>query len=313
MTHRKARVGALENSARFARLAAEPFSTIDSGGLRTTSRGGKVGEIVARRHLLNLLIRRDLQARYRDSFLGFLWTVIRPLIQFLMYFIVLGQFLRAAEGIPDFAIYLFSGLTLFTFFNDMVFGATGSIVLNGGLVKKIYLPREIFPLASIGGAGFMFAVQLVVLLVAAIAFQALPEPVMMLWFFPSVILMLVYGVAIGLLLAALNVYLRDIQYLTEVLLMLAMWGSPIVYSWTMVSDVIDRLGLPAWVLEVYTANPITLAVLGFHKAFWGAGTAADYPPDLGLRMLVAGIFGVVFMWIAHRVFTRLQGNFAQEL
>jgi ABC-2 type transport system permease protein len=195
----------------------------------------------------------------------------------------------------------------------MVFGATGSIVLNGGLVKKIYLPREIFPLASIGGAGFMFAVQLVVLLVAAIAFQALPEPVMMLWFFPSVILMLVYGVAIGLLLAALNVYLRDIQYLTEVLLMLAMWGSPIVYSWTMVSDVIDRLGLPAWVLEVYTANPITLAVLGFHKAFWGAGTAADYPPDLGLRMLVAGIFGVVFMWIAHRVFTRLQGNFAQEL
>lgn len=306
-------MGALDNSARYARLAAEPFSTVDSRGLRTTARGGKIGEIVERRHLLNLLIRRDLQARYRDSFLGFLWTVIRPLIQFLMYFIVLGQFLRAAEGIPDFAIYLFSGLTLFTFFNDMVFGATGSIVLNGGLVKKIYLPREIFPLASIGGALFMFAVQLVVLLVAAIAFQALPAPVQMLWFFPSVILMLIYGVAIGLLLSALNVYLRDIQYLTEVLLMLAMWGSPIVYSWAMVSDVIDRFNLPAWVLDVYTANPITLAVLGFHKAFWGAGTAADYPADLGLWMLVAGVVGLVIMWLAHRLFTRLQGNFAQEL
>ncbi len=59
---------------------------------------------------LALLIRRDLQARYRDSFLGFLWTMIKPLIQFLMYYIVLGQFLRAAEGIPDFAIYLFSGV-----------------------------------------------------------------------------------------------------------------------------------------------------------------------------------------------------------
>ena len=60
-------------------------------------------------------------------------------------------------------------------------------------------------------------------------------------------------------------------------MMLAMWASPIVYSWSMVVDAIHRLGLPAWVLEIYTANPITLAVLGFHKAFWGAGTA---PPTI---------------------------------
>lgn len=281
--------------------------------MRATSRGGKIREILSRRELLNLLVRRDLQARYRDSFLGFLWTVIRPIIQFLMYFIVLGQFLRAAEGIDQFAIYLFSGLTLFTFFSDMVFGSTGSIIGNAGLVKKIYLPREIFPLASIGAAGFMFTVQLVVLLVAAVAFQALPEPVMMLWFFPSIFLILVYGIGIGLLLAALNVYLRDIQYLTEVVMMLAMWASPIVYSWQMVVDAVARLSLPSWVLEIYAANPLTLAVLGFHKAFWGAGTPADYPPDLGLRMLIAGVVGVVLLVIAQKVFTRLQGNFAQEL
>ncbi|CAN5434896.1 ABC transporter permease [soil metagenome] len=277
------------------------------------SRGGKFREILSRRELLNLLVRRDLQARYRDSFLGFLWTVIRPIIQFLMYFIVLGQFLRAAEGIDQFAIYLFSGLTLFTFFSDMVFGSTGSIIGNAGLVKKIYLPREIFPLASIGAAMFMFMVQLLVLIVAAVVFRALPEPVMMLWFFPSVFLILVYGVGIGLLLAALNVYLRDIQYLTEVVMMLAMWGSPIVYSWQMVVDAVARLGLPAWVLEIYAANPLTIAVLGFHKAFWGAGTPADYPPELGLRMLIAAVVGIVLLLVSQRVFTRLQGNFAQEL
>ncbi|MET0782219.1 MAG: ABC transporter permease [Microbacterium sp.] len=303
----------MDTTERYRRLAAEPFLTVDSRGMRSNGRGGKIREILTRRELLNLLVRRDLQARYRDSFLGFLWTVIRPIIQFLMYFIVLGQFLRAAEGIDQFAIYLFSGLTLFTFFSDMVFGSTGSIIGNAGLVKKIYLPREIFPLASIGAAGFMFTVQLVVLLVAAVLFQALPEPVMMLWFFPSMFLILVYGIGLGLLLAALNVYLRDIQYLTEVVMMLAMWASPIVYSWQMVVDAVARLSLPAWVLEVYAANPITLAVLGFHKAFWGAGTSADYPPDLGLRMLIAGVVGVVLLVIAQRVFTRLQGNFAQEL
>jgi ABC-2 type transport system permease protein len=303
----------VDTSARFARLAGEPFTVVDSGGLHTRGRGGKIGEIFARRELLNLLVRRDLQARYRDSFLGFLWTVIRPIIQFLMYFIVLGQFLRAAQGIDQFAIYLFSGLTLFAFYSDMVFGATGSIIGNAGLVKKIYLPREIFPLASIGGAGFMFIVQLGILLLAAIVFQALPAPAEMLWFFPSVGLILVYGVAIGLLLAAWNVYLRDIQYLTEVVMMLAMWASPIVYSWQMVTDAIARLGLPSWVLEVYAANPITIGVLGFHRAFWGAGTLADYPPNLGLRMLIAGIIGIVLLFVAQRVFTRLQGNFAQEL
>ena len=304
---------AVDTSERFARLAAEPFSTIDARGLRTFRFAGKLRELAARRELLGLLVRRDLQARYRDSFLGFLWTVIKPLIQFLMYFIVLGQFLRAAEGIPSFAIYLFSGLTLFTFFNDMVAGSTASIVQNAGLVKKIYLPREVFPLASVGSAAFMFAVQLAVLLVAAILFQALPAPSQMLWFFPSLALILIYGVAVGLLLSALNVYLRDIQYLTEVVLMLAMWGSPIVYSWAMVESVIERFSLPSWVLEVYLANPVTLAVFGFHKAFWGAGTPADYPDGLALRMLIAGIIGLIVLWLAHRAFTRMQGNFAQEL
>lgn len=298
---------------RFTRLAAEPFTTIDARGMRTGGRWGKVGELYRRRELLLLLIRRDLQARYRDSFLGFLWTVIRPLVQFLVYYFVLGQILGAARGIDNFAIYLFAGFTLYTFFADVIFGATGSIIGNAGLVKKIYLPREIFPLGSIGAASFMFLVQLGVLLVAAIVLNALPAPVDMLWFFPSLGMVLVWGIATGLLLSALNVYLRDIQYLTEVVMMLAMWASPIVYSWNMVKNVVETYSLPEWLLEVYLLNPLTVGVMGFHRAFWGSGTEADYPPMLGLRMLIMGVVGLVFLWFAHRAFTRMQGNFAQEL
>lgn len=301
----------LDTTERFTRVAAEPFATIDSRGLRV--RGGKIREIISRRQLLGLLTRRDLQSRYRDSILGFLWTVIRPLIQFLMYYLVLGEFLRAAEGIPQFAVYLFAGLTLFGLFSDMIFGATGSIVGNAGLVKKIYVPREVFPLASIGAAGFMFLVQLLVLSVAALGFRALPDAVDMLWFFPSLAVVLIYGLAIGLLLSALNVYLRDIQYLTEVVMMLAMWASPIVYSWAMVRDALSRYHLPEWVLEIYAANPLTIGVLGFHRAFWNGSTPADYPSQLGLRMLIATAVGLILLWFAHRVFNRMQGNFAQEL
>ncbi len=112
----------------------------------------------------------------------------------------------------------------------MVVGSTGSILANAGLVKKIYLPREIFPLASMGGAGFMFWCSASLIAAAAI-FSALPaNPLDMLWFFPSVALIFVYGLAIGLFLSAVNVYLRDVQYLLDLVVMLAMWASPIVYS-----------------------------------------------------------------------------------
>ena len=81
----------------------------------------------------------------------------------------------------------------------------------------------------------------------------------------------------------------------------------------MVKSIFAEMGLPGWALEIYVNNPITLGVLGFHRAFWGAGTADDYPSQLGLRMLIAGLIGLVLLFISHRVFTRLQGNFAQEL
>lgn len=304
----------MDTDTRYRLLAATPFSRTDSSGLVTVARGGKIRELFQRRELLGLLVRRDLQARYRDSVLGFLWTVIRPIIVFLMYFIVLGKFLRAAEGVPDFAVYLFSGLTLYSFFSEMVVGSASSVIANSGLVKKIYLPREIFPLASAGGAGVMFLIQCAVLLGAAIVFGALPgDLTQMLWFFPSVALILVYGLALGIFLSAVNVYLRDVQYLLELLVMLAMWASPIVYSLRMAADAFASFNLPGWLFEVYLNSPITLGVLGFHRAFWGSGTAADYPSQLGLRIMIAFFVGLVLLFFAHRVFKRLQGNFAQEL
>lgn len=303
----------MTTNARYARLADAPFTRTDVTGFAPSRGGGKIREIFDRRELLSLLVRRDLQARYRDSVLGFLWTLIRPIIIFLMYFFVFGQFLRAAQGVPNFAVYLFAGLTIYGYFSEMVAGGTSSILANSGLVKKIYLPREIFPLASIGGATVMFLIQCVVLLGAAIVLNALPGPVQMLWFFPSVILMIVYGLAFALFLSAVNVYLRDVQYLTDLLIMLAMWGSPIVYTWSMVSTAFKTMNLPGWLFEVYSNNPITLGVLGFRHAFWSGGASTDYPPDLQWRMLIAGVVGLVLVFVAHRVFNRLQGNFAQEL
>jgi ABC-2 type transport system permease protein len=293
-------------AARFSRLADLPLdSTARVGGYRGWS---ALKEIFGRREMLDLMIRRDLKARYKDSSLGFVWSLVRPLTQLAIYYVVLGHFLGAARGIPDFAIYVFTGLTAYTLFSEIVLGGAGSIVNNSGLVKKIYLPREIFPLASVGASMFNFGIQLAILLLATLGFRVFPLHTELLYFFPGLALILVYGTALALILSAANVFLRDIQYLIEVIVMLLMWASPIVYSWEMV-----KRAVPEWVLEIYTNNPVTLAVMGFQKAFWVSGPESSYPPDLLVRMAIAIGIGIVALVGAHAVFNRMQGDFAQAL
>jgi len=294
---------------RFDKLAQLPMKVL-SGDKKPRSSLASVREVFSRREMLGLLVRRDLKSRYKDSVLGFTWTLIRPLIQLLIYYVVIGKFMSAERGIPNFAIYVFAGLTAYGYFSEMISSSTSSILNNAGLVKKIYMPREVFPLAAVGSATFNFLMQFVILIAATLIARNFPLTPDVVYLIPSVLILLVYGMALGLLFSALNVYLRDIQYLVEVVLLLMLWASPIVYSWEMVKKAIgDSL-----LLEIYTDNPVTLAVLGFQRAIWIAGhNVVAYPDNLMPRMLVALVIGIIGLILAQRVFSRLQGNFAQEV
>jgi ABC-2 type transport system permease protein len=294
--------------ARLQRLAAMPLDPVGAVGGRNAG-WRAIQSVFSHREMLGLLVRRDLKARYKDSALGFFWSLIRPLIQLAIYFIVMGQFLGAARAIPDFAVYVFAGLSAIGLFTEIVVGGTSSVLSNGGLVKKVYLPREVFPLSSVGSALFNFGIQLVVLIAATFLVGKPPLHLQVLYFIPALLLIVVYGTALALLCSAVNVYLRDTQYLVEVVTMLLFWASPIVYSWEMVKTLVTAPAL----LEVYTNNPLTLAVLGFQRAFWVAGDAVAAPDGMPMRMLIALLIGAVLLLVCHRIFVRLQGNFAQEL
>lgn len=269
-----------------------------------------IREIWLRRELVGLLVRRELRARYKGSSLGILWSLIKPLAQLLIYYFAIGQILGAARSIPSFAIFVFIGLTVWTLTTEIITSGTRSIVDNAGLVKKVTLPREVFPLAAVGGALVNLGIQFVVLVVAMVAVGQFPLSWSALWVFPALALIVTFCSAIALLLSALNVYLRDIQHLVEVVLIVAFWVSPIVYAYSFVS----RLA-PGWLLQIYLANPITLGVLGMQRALWvaGAGVSGSFPLHLGVRILVAFLISAALLWISHRVFQKLQGNFAQEL
>ena len=306
------------------RLKSLPFqkSALSGGGL-IGGFWGSIKEIAAHRELLDLLIRRELKARYKDSSLGFIWSLIRPLTMLLIYYVAIGQFLGAARGIPDFAIFVFTGLTIWGLYSEIVSTGTMSIIGNAGLIKKVYLPREIFPLAATGSAIFNFVIQMVVLVGATILLGQFPLSWNLLYVPVAIVVVLVWGVAFALLLSALNVYLRDVQYLVEVAMLILFWASPIVYSWSLVVGAIANSRAP-WLIEVYLFNPVTVAVLAFQKGLWQAGsetrTMGDitvgpqpWPPDLDLRLIVTAVVGIVFLIICQRVFQKLQGNFAQEI
>jgi len=296
---------------RAVRLAAEPLR---EAGPRPGFASGTLSslrDIAAHRELMGFLVRRELKSRYKDSALGFLWSLIRPLAMLLIYYVALGKFLGAARSIPDFAIFIYTGLTAWTLFGEIVTIGTASIVANSGLIKKVYLPREVFPLSVVGSAIFNFVIQLGILVAATIAVGRFPTGLRWLYFPLSLAVLLVWATALALLLSAVNVYLRDVGYLVEVALLILFWASPIVYSWSLVHR--QLIKYPT-LEQLYLLNPVTLAVCGFQQTFWAAGDSQPFEVTaLGERLGIALVIGVIALWLCQRTFARLQANFAQEL
>lgn len=299
---------------RAARLALEPMRPAGPrlGFFHGTAQS--VRDIIGQRELLGLLVRREMKAKYKDSALGFVWTLIRPLAMLLIYYVALGKFLEAERNIPSFAIFIYSGLTAWTLHSEIISIGSSSIVANSGLIKKVYLPREVFPLSVVGSASVNFSIQMLILVGATAVARQFPSGSRWQYFPLALLVLIVFATAAALLLSALNVYLRDVQYLVEVALMIFFWASPIVYSWKLVTGALDEAGLTgSWIEEAYLANPMTLVILGFQRTFWVAGDGQPVPPDLGARLGIALAVGLVLLWLCQRVFARLQSNFAQEL
>lgn len=292
------------------RLAAQPLRLAgpQPGFFRGTL--NSVAEVVQYRELLGLLVRRELKSRYKDSTLGFFWSLMRPLSQLLIYYVALGKFLGADRSIEDYAIFVFTGLTAWQLFSEIVQAGTASIVSNGGLVKKIYLPREVFPLSTIGSALFGFVIQLLILAFATVLVGRPPLDTDLLYLPLGVAVLLLWSTAAAFLLSAVNVYLRDVQYLVEIAMMVLFWTTPTVYSWALVERTLQN---HPWLLRLYDANPLTNVTLAFQRAIWVKGDNTPAPQHLTLTLFVLVGIGLVLVWVCQRVFSRLQANFAQEL
>ncbi|OIJ36452.1 sugar ABC transporter permease [Rothia kristinae] len=291
------------------------MTDISARGFQTPGRGRGLMDVFKNRFLLKLLVDKEIQVRYRGSVLGIVWSYIKPGVQFLVFYLALGVFLGLNKGLENYAVYLFSGIILINFFGEAFGNGARCFVGNGALIKKIYLPRELFSVSTIWVGLIHFVPQLLVLLIACFAVGWHPGPKQIGAALAGIVLISVFSYGLGLIFGVANVFFRDSENIVDLLVMMLTWLSPIMYSWTMVQEKAS-----AWLLHLYMVNPITISVELFHYAFWSATLHGPdpaswyvYPHLLSVWTPVAFVIAFAFVFLGDLLFRKFEGNFAQEL
>lgn len=278
--------------------------------LAPPGRNNGLAEVFRRRYLLSLIVRKEVLLRYRGSVLGWLWSYVKPLVQFAVFFVALGVFLGLNRSIEYYPLYLLAGITVVTFFNEAFANGTRSLVDNAPLIKKIYLPREMFPVASVLVAGVNTLPQIVVIVVIALFFGWSPTLLTVAALLLGLAIAAILATGLGLLFGAINVTFRDAQSFVEIIVMMSVWASPVMYQWQMVAREV-----PEWLFVLYRLNPITQAVELFHLGLWFPlnPTDAQMLPDVWLYSGIALVASLLILLIGQLVFRKLEGRFAQDL
>lgn len=216
-------------------------------------------DLWAYRELLYLLMWRDVKVRYKQTALGVLWVVMQPLLTTLVFTIFLGRLARVpSDGIP-YSLFAYAGLVPWTFFSGAISTTSNSIVGNAHLITKVYFPRMIVPIATIGGRLIDLSVAFVVI-AGLLIYHSISLTWNILMLPLLIVLMAALALACGMWTSALNVKYRDVSIVLPVAIQLWMFASPVVYPLSLV---------PAEWKRLYVLNPLVGIVEGFRSSLFG--------------------------------------------
>ncbi len=255
-----------------------------------------IREVYASRNILRSLISKELFGRYRNSALGFAWHFVTPLVMLAMYYIVFTEI--RSSPIPDFWVYLASGIFPFTFMTSNLSGGAGSITSNAGMVKKMYFPREILVLAHVISSFIIMILGYVaVLLIITVSGHSLnPVPLALL---PAILLLMIaFTTGYVFLFSSLNVYVRDVQYILGSITMIFFFMTPMYF---LSGEVSGMLGKLIWI------NPFTYYVEAVHSIVY----FGEIPGTRVLLMCV--ILPIISLLLGLTVFRKLRRGFAERL
>ncbi|KRE51059.1 ABC transporter permease [Paenibacillus sp. Soil724D2] len=255
----------------------------------------KIIELYNYREMLKNLIIRDLRTRYRESILGFFWTLLNPLLMLVIYTIAFKTILRM--DMPNYSVFLFSGLLPWLYLQTVVSSSTTIIVNNSGIIKKVYFPYEILAISATVSGAINYLLTLCALFAAMIFFQV--SFTLSLLFFPLVLLIqMILILGLSLLLSSINVYFRDVEHIVNIFFMALFYLTPIFYPISMVPDKYRFL---------FQLNPMTRIEQAYQSIFYYGKF-----PDLQI-LFMSLLFSLVIFIVGFFTFTILKKKFAEEL
>ncbi|MBP8855609.1 MAG: ABC transporter permease [Oscillospiraceae bacterium] len=247
------------------------------------------------RYLLLNLIERDLKVKYRRSALGLIWSVLNPLLMMLVQFIVFNTIFK--NTIENFAVYLIAGNLIFQFFSEGTQTAMSSVLGAAPLIKKVYVPKYIFPLEKV-----LFSLVNTLFCGIALVIVAIATNLTISWnilFIPvPLLLAMLFNLGVGLILATCVVFFRDIMHLYGVLIMALTYFTPLFYDESLIRDT-----APAIVYQFLRVNPLYWYVAMFREVILYANAPTAQ------QMLICSAWSVVMLVVGLIVFRKAQDKF----
>jgi lipopolysaccharide transport system permease protein len=239
---------------------------------------------------------RELKGRYRRSALGMLWAVLPPVF-YAALFTVLQGILHISTGDVPYVLFAYAGLVPWAFFVNAVNRCGGSVGVNAGIVKKVAVPRVVFPVAAVVTALADFAVSGLLLAMLLLWFGVVPG-IHLLWLMPIVMITMLFALGCGLIIAALGAFLQDVLFGLPLLMQLWMLATPIMYPLSQV---------PASWMPLYLLNPMVGIIEGFRQVL-----IRQAAPDMALLGMTLAATAVIWM-IGWPLFRTLSQHFADAV
>ncbi len=252
-------------------------------------------ELYQYRQLLKSNVRKEIRGKYKGSFLGVLWSFVNPLLMTLVYAIVFPFLLKSSQ--PHYTTFIVIAVLPWTWFTTTISQGTSTILANGGIIKKVYFPREILPISVVTSGLVNFLISCLIIAIFLICSGIGFSPYLV---FLPIIIILQYMFQLGLILitSAINVYVRDAEYIINFFVSMLFYATPVLYSMSM---------FPGWVQKILRLNPMTTIIESYRNIFYYQ-TAPDFMM-LGFVFIVS----IVVLWLGFVIFKKLEKGFAEEL
>ena len=253
----------------------------------------RLGDVWAYRELLYFLAWRDIKVLYKQTVIGVLWVVLQPVITVLIFSVVFGLLLKVPSSDAPYPLFYFSAILPWTFFSGVLSRVSNSLVGNANLIKKVYFPRLVVPLAGVVASMLDFVIAFGVFLVFMLFYQRMPTA-NILWLPLLLLLAVITALGVGLWLSALNVQFRDVNYAVPFLIQIWFYATPVIYS----SDIFGR-----W-QPLVALNPMAGVIEGFRWALLGTGNAP------GPLVAISALVSVILLISGLYYFRRTERTFA---